>query len=350
MVSDSDNAKDDEIGKIRSMAAKLRAEAAGLESDQAQAMAAAAERAFQKFDTNGDGKVTLAELKAGLEKQFKKELPENRVNQLMESFDKSGDGALTLDEFVNLNQFSNKLDALARDERTQALEKSKLAQQESEAYKLLQAQVEGINDKPPTGTDKLVSILPYLFPLLDGFQYARFFVEGNQDNPLAQASLIVYSLYRSIPFSGLIAFGALYYFKEKPGINRLVRFNMQQAIFLDIALFFPALFASLYQLTGLPLSVEAVTVSSDVLFITLLATVGYTMASSLLGITPDKIPFISDSVNNRVPTAEGIMTMGERFISQRSIESKADGESEPNGESLTKDETKETEEDKVKKD
>jgi hypothetical protein len=343
MVSDSDNAKDDEIERLRSMAAKLRAEAAALESDQAQAMASAAERAFQKFDTDGDGKVTLAELKAGLEKQFKKELPENRVKQLMESFDKSGDGALTLDEFVNLNQFSNKLDALARDERTQALEKAKVAKQESEVYKVLQAQVDVINDKPPTGTDKLVSIFPYLFPLLDGFQYARFLVVENPDNPLAQISLIVYSLYRSIPFSGFIAFGVLYFFAARPGLNRLVRFNMQQAIYLDIALFFPALFSSLYQLTGLPLPVEAAELTSDAMFVTLLATLGYAMTSSLFGITPDKIPFISESVNNRVPTADSIMTNSEQFFSQRTFET--NGESKPKD-----DETKEKEDDKVNKD
>ena len=53
------------------MAAKLRAEAAALEADKAQQLADAAEKAFRKFDTNQDGEISFAELKAGLEKVLK---------------------------------------------------------------------------------------------------------------------------------------------------------------------------------------------------------------------------------------------------------------------------------------
>lgn len=62
---------DDEIERLKVMAAKLRAEAAELEAEKAQAMADAAEKAFQKFDTNQDGEISLAELKEGLEKTLK---------------------------------------------------------------------------------------------------------------------------------------------------------------------------------------------------------------------------------------------------------------------------------------
>jgi len=34
-------------------------------------LAKAAEKAFQSFDTNNDGQISLSELKAGLEKAFK---------------------------------------------------------------------------------------------------------------------------------------------------------------------------------------------------------------------------------------------------------------------------------------
>ena len=105
----------DEVERLKSMAAKLRAEAASLEAEQQQEMADAAQRAFDKFDTNSDGEVSLQELKAGLEKAFKTELPDKRVAKLMEDFDKSGDGALQLDEFVTVEQFRNKLDSLARE-------------------------------------------------------------------------------------------------------------------------------------------------------------------------------------------------------------------------------------------
>jgi len=54
---------DDEIERLRAQAAKLRAEAAALEADKIQAMASAAEHAFQQFDSNKDGQVCLQELR-----------------------------------------------------------------------------------------------------------------------------------------------------------------------------------------------------------------------------------------------------------------------------------------------
>ena len=197
---EAEQAKDDEIERLRSMAAQLRAEASALEAEQSQAKAAAAERAFQQFDSNRDGEISLLELKEGLEKELKEALSERRVRQLMESFDKSGDGALQLNEFVGVDKFRNKLEALARDERAAAIEKKKQAKLEEDVAQVLQSQLERINDKEPTATDKLVSILPYLFPLLDGFQYARFLVLENQDNPFAVLATLVYALYRSVPF------------------------------------------------------------------------------------------------------------------------------------------------------
>jgi hypothetical protein len=43
-------------------------------------------------------------------------------------------------------------------------------------------------------------------------------------------------------------------------------------------------------------------IGSDALFFTLLATIGYASVSSLLGVTPDKIPFISKSTSDRMPS------------------------------------------------
>ena len=125
-------ATDDEVERLKSMAQKLSAEAAALEDDRAQELAAIAESAFRKFDTNQDGGISLNELKAGLEKAFKMELPDKRVQQLMEGFDVSGDGKLQLDEFVSVNKFGNKLEMLNREEKQMALDSKKTAQMEAE--------------------------------------------------------------------------------------------------------------------------------------------------------------------------------------------------------------------------
>lgn len=317
-VLKSADTDDEEIERLKSMAAKLRSEAANLEASQKQQIADAAERAFRKFDTNQDGEISLAELKAGLEKNLKMELSETRVKMLMDDFDKTGDGTLKLEEFVTVEQFRNKLDALARDEKAQALQAKRAAQQEEEASKFLQARLDMINDRAPTTQDKLISVLPYLFPLLDGLQFARFLVLENPDNPISGIIALSYALYRSIPFGGFIAFFALSFLSGNPTINRLIRYNMQQAIFLDIALFFPGLIAAVFSIVGggkfLPQGVTEI--GSDVMFVTLLATLGYCTVSSLLGGTPDKIPIISEAVNARIPTVDMFDVQG-RFTPKR---------------------------------
>jgi Chloroplast import apparatus Tic20-like/EF-hand domain pair len=308
-MSSSSSSKGDEteseIERLRQMAAKLRAEAAVLEAAQSRAVADAAERAFKKFDTNQDGEVTLKELKEGLEKSFNMELPAKRVEALMRDFDKSNDGKLQADEFASLDVFRSRLDALAREEKEQARKAVEVAKREQDAVALLQAQLDRLNDRPPTSADKFLSILPYLFPLLDGLQFARFFVVENPDNPVAIALGLLYAVYRLIPFGGLIAFFTLSFLSGNPSINRLIRFNMQQAIYLDIALVIPGLIGAVIEIVGGGKTSPALfELGSDAIFGLILLTIGYTTISSLLGVTPDKIPLISPAANARIPSID----------------------------------------------
>lgn len=315
---------DDEVTRLKAQAAQLRAEAAELEAAKQARVAQAAERAFDKFDQNDDGELTLEELKAGLEKTFKMDLPEQRVEQLMEAFDTSGDGVLQKDEMVQIEQFRNKLEALTRDEQEQARSDAQRATEERESAELLQQALELINDDEPTTQDKVLSAVPYLFPLLDGLQFAAPWVVAHPDNPVAQAASVAYGLYRAIPLGGFLAFIALSTLSSNPKINRLVRFNMQQAIFLDIALFFPAALVSLGNWAstatggaGLPPAVGE-TISTSLLLI-MLANVSYATVSSLAGQEPDKIPFISQAVKRRLPSFQ-IMNMEGRVLSKEERE------------------------------
>ena len=247
------------------------------------------------------------------------EISENRVKELMEVFDKSGDGALQLEEFVTVDRFRNQLEALAREEKRLAGEAVQESKRREQEVLMAEAKLEFLNEKEPTTSDKIISVLPYLFPLMDGLQYGRFLLSTDDAaaNPFVIAVALLYSLYRSIPFSGFVAFFALNFLSGNPSLNRLVRFNMQQAIFLDIALIFPSLIIGLGGLVagavGSPLSSAAGEIFSDVLFGTLLLILAYCTGSSLLGKEPSSIPIISNAVKERMPTLDMFDNDG-RFV------------------------------------
>jgi len=309
MVDDSFD-EDDEISILMAKAAQLRAEAAKLEAEKAQSIASAAEKAFKQFDTDNDGEISLEELKKGLEKNLKVELSDKRVKDLMAAFDASGDGKLQQDEFVGVNIFRNKLESLVRDEKESAKQAAEASRKEEEAAKLAEARVNFLNEKLPTSTDKVVSVLPYLFPLLDSLQYARFLLtsEDGTPNPIGIPFLILYTLYRKVPFSGFVAFFAINFLSGNPKLNRLIRFNSQQAIFLDIALIFPGLIfgiaGSALPAIGVELPKIVTEVSSDATFVVVAIAIIYCTVSSLLGVEPNKLPYISQSVDDRMPTLD----------------------------------------------
>jgi hypothetical protein len=215
---------------------------------------------------------------------------------------------LQVDEFVSVEMFRSRLEGTIRDEKVAAKELQRQAKLNEEAAQLAEVRTNLINDDKPSNTDKLVSTLPYLLPLLDGAAFGQYFFEGHEANPAVTALAILVTLYRSIPFGGLLAFLGLSYLPGNLKINRLVRFNMQQAVNLDIALFVPGLIATLSTLVGggLGLQIPAgiAEIGSDAVFVALVATIGYSVTSSLLGVAPDKIPGISDSVTRRMPSID----------------------------------------------
>jgi hypothetical protein len=320
---------DDEVERLRSMAKKLRDEASALAAEQAVKVSESTQKVFDKFDLNTDGAIDPEELKLGLEKVFKIELSDQRVKQLISKFDQNGDGVLQLQEFVSVDQMRNQLDALVREEKALALEQSKLAQQEEEAQRLYEMQMSVLNDGAPTPTEKAISVLPYLFPLLDSLQYAGPYITQHPDNPLAQVAAVLYTLYRSIPGGGFLAFFALSLLGSNPSLNRLIRFNMQQAIYLDFSLFIPAVFSLLigFAASGLDLNIstQLQEISCDAVVLGMFTSILYASASSLLGQEPDKVPFISKTVEKRMITPEMFDIQGQ-FLDRRKDEKDEESE------------------------
>ena len=301
------------IARLKAMAAQLKAEASELEAAAQQERVIAVLDAFKTFDTNNDGSISMEELREGLSKNFTKSaVTDELARKVMEAFDASGDGALQINEFKGVDAFKMKLETLLRDEREAAL-RAVAEAKEAQAAAALEEQrasalAQFLNDGPPSLSDRIVSLLPYLFPLLDAIQYGRFLINTELDNPFVATLTVLFNLYEKVPFSGLIAFFALSALSNNMRLNRIVRFNIQQAIFLDIALIVPGIVGGVCGILLPYLGVEippavAVYASTGTFFI-FSAAIIYSLVCSISGITPDKLPFISERVENRVPTAD----------------------------------------------
>ncbi|CAN0408354.1 unnamed protein product, partial [Ectocarpus sp. 8 AP-2014] len=133
--------------KLRETAAAFRAEAAELEEKQARERRDNAQRSFNTFDSNKDGSVDVAELKAGLEgplrRSFTKTLqarmgrkpskeevddgiaglpggtlfPDDLALKLIQTYDQNGDGLLQQSEFAPTEELRTRLENLFSQQR-----------------------------------------------------------------------------------------------------------------------------------------------------------------------------------------------------------------------------------------
>lgn len=79
-------------------------------------------------------------------------------------------------------------------------------------------------------------------------------------------------------------------------MNKLVRYNLRQAVLLDIAMFFPSIFAFIVSAVlgeDAAKLAPVATVGSDVIFVTVVVCVLYSIGASALGVLPDGLPIIS---------------------------------------------------------
>ena len=91
---------------------------------------------------------------------------------------------------------------------------------------------------------------------------------------VGQAAVLLLPLvssFQSLPFAGLILFFGLSFFTSNLGLSRFVRFNIQQALILDIVLIFPDFFTFITK--NLP--VELQMLGSSTVFLFLVGSLGY---------------------------------------------------------------------------
>jgi hypothetical protein len=277
----------------------------------------AVEDLFQRFDLNNDGSISLDELRIGLMSEFQDQISEEQVARLMKEFDTSGDGKLQINEFKSMEEFRRKLEAIINMERADAAQQAAAARQAKLDQERKAALLEIVNDGPPTISDRWVSIIPYLVPLFDSFQYGPKFLMNLEANPLTTLLASLYVLYENIPFSGLVAFLALSFIANNTRLNRLIRFNIQQAIYIDIALIVPSILSGVITIgapyAGISLSPELIELSSTTTFLAFAAMLLYSLASSIFfGQLPNKIPWISKRAEERLGILEDRFTDNDR--------------------------------------
>ena len=150
--------------------------------------------------------------------------------------------------------------------------------------------------------DRIVALLPYLVPLLDGLRYSRFFFsQFPQAIVLLTPLQPIASMYFRIPFAGLISFFAIYMgMAENRTLSRFVRFNAMQAIILDICLVLPGMVEYVFspgRLSGLGFELYRLCYNSVwlfVLFAFALAAIGCLSGQTY------RLPFIGEAADMRV--------------------------------------------------
>lgn len=340
--SDIGAAAEEKAAKLRASAAAFRAEAEALQDEREQQRRVWADRSFTKFDSNNDGVVGVAELRAGLEgplkKTFTKQLsarmgrkptpeevdekiaelpggclfPDDLARKLIDMYDQTGDGLLQQSEFAPTEELRARLESMFREQREEQLEARSVKRREEMGEK---NKVEGkwsvssgdSNDAEATAAEKALCALPYLLPMSDGIVYAQHLFTAYPQHvawaePIAGALL----LFNNLPFVTLAMFFGMSILSRKPEINKLVRFNMLQAINFDIALITPAVLGPLtvWSLGQDAYKLDPLTnVGSDVLFLTLVAAVVYSIASSATGSFPNKLPLFA-RLNRENPDRE----------------------------------------------
>lgn len=148
-------------------------------------------------------------------------------------------------------------------------------------------------------SDRVLSILPYLIPLMDSLSFGRFvFAKVPIVGQLLLPPLVpLYSIYRGIPFLAFGVFLALYILVVRnTNISRYIRFNTSQALILDIALIVPQLFQGIN--LNIPVTITE-TLSTAVFYAIALAVI-YVVVRNVQGLLPDEIPGVSDSVYQQI--------------------------------------------------
>ena len=137
----------------------------------------------------------------------------------------------------------------------------------------------------------------YLLPCVDGFPYGSYiYANVPPVGALAYNVLPFVNAFQNLPFVGLVLFIGLSAFSRNAGLSRFVRFNIQQALLLDIALLIPSFFGSIGKI--FPYELQAI--GSNTVFYFMAGVVAYSWFSVAQGKVPNQVPVLSDAAEMQI--------------------------------------------------
>lgn len=243
--------KQDLAAQFAAQAKALREEAAkieeGMEKDRMAMLDKELDDFFESADANGDGQVTLDELRDALRSKLVDEASstrsatrardmlasEERLLSILKDLDANADGVLQREEFVTVSSFRERLQKEYKSEKESVAKERRQIQLKNETQFRLQ-QFETIANSTSVPS-RFVAALAYLLPALDALPYSipppSSPVTDAAVAPLVSAAIA----FRALPFSGILAFLALSSIAGNFARPRLERFAARHAIVMDIS-------------------------------------------------------------------------------------------------------------------
>lgn len=297
-----------EAAKLELEAARLRAEAEALE--RANAADRRASRARELLGEDGATSVSVTDLRTRLMQVAGFELSEERALWLVQTVRPGQDELALRFQELSSEAFDSALErvlaqeqearrqAQAQERERERQEAERRRQEQPASSSSMPSDIEE-NDDRTMGT-RVLGCLAYLLPLIDAFQFGlplAMYIPALA--PLFALLSIPNALINAIPFGSLILFILMTALASNREFPRLLRFNLQQAVLLDVAMFLPSIIASLGSMAMGGSGAVGPELAS-VIFIILVLMVGYAVVLTLLGRDPDGIPFVSDTTKRSI--------------------------------------------------
>jgi len=293
---DSCTLLDNEVAALQREAASLRKSVADLEAENLQQLRLQQERLFKVFDADNSGAVDVRELQVGWKELQGVDLDDIMAKRLLHVHDENQTGLLELEEF-DLKSFQATLERLWAEDRAKelaALQEEQERQEKLATEQQVKEYYESLPGNPDIGLAvRCCSALTYLLPFLDSVHHGvPLGIMVPPIMPFFDSWILAWKSVDIIPFGPLIIFVAMQNLAGKQDLPALLRFNLYQAVQLDVVV----------NITGLLLTLCGPVdptgwiwvIGSILTFLLCVASITYSVASVSQGVAPRSIYWISE--------------------------------------------------------